>query len=181
MYRPAPCGLAAHAAHSLAMPTAGTLPTEAPDVGQRQVGDPPQVVLHEKRSGRAMLRSGLDLKIEFVNDVPPRVGEPVMHPVLGLLDTKENILANKITALVDREDPKDLADVSWLCCRDGLSLQAALEGAEGKAAGVFPPLVAKRLAQGAEKGVPDVYWIQAPAPEEFAEGIQQPVDWLLCL
>ena len=50
-----------------------------------------------------------------------------MHPVLGRLDTKENILANKISAVVSREEPKDLADIYWLCCREGMDLMAAIE------------------------------------------------------
>jgi predicted nucleotidyltransferase component of viral defense system len=62
------------------------------------------------------------LKIEMVNDVPSHVGEVRHHPPLGRLDSAENILANKITALIDREEPKDLADIWGFCCRMGLSL-----------------------------------------------------------
>jgi len=35
----------------------------------------------------------------------------VRHPVLGRLDSAENILANKLTALFDRQEPKDMADL----------------------------------------------------------------------
>ncbi|MDO8970357.1 MAG: nucleotidyl transferase AbiEii/AbiGii toxin family protein, partial [Saprospiraceae bacterium] len=41
-------------------------------------------------------QAGIDLKIEMVNDVPSRVGEPWVHPTLGRIDPAENILANKI-------------------------------------------------------------------------------------
>ena len=44
---------------------------------------------------------GVDLKVELVNDVPSGVGRVSVHPVLGRLDTAENILANKLTALAD--------------------------------------------------------------------------------
>lgn len=140
-----------------------------------------QVVLREERFGRALLTEQVDLKLEFINDVPSRVGEPIRHPVLGLLDTRENILANKITALVDRGEPKDIADIYWLCCRDGLSIEAALAAAEGKAAGIFPPLVAKRLEEASRQGVPNVYWIRRPTDREFAEGIHELAASLLCL
>jgi hypothetical protein len=53
-------------------------------------------------------------------------GQVLVHPVLGRLDTAENILANKLTALADREEPKDLADVWGFCTRMGLSLAGAL-------------------------------------------------------
>ncbi len=56
---------------------------------------------------------------------------------LGRLDSAENILANKVTALLDREEPKDLADIWGFCCRKNLSLQAAITDAQSKAAGVF--------------------------------------------
>ena len=58
-----------------------------------------------------VLRPEIALKLEFINDVPARVGQVSIHPVLGKLDSAENILANKLTALVSREEPKDLADV----------------------------------------------------------------------
>lgn len=57
----------------------------------------------------------------------------------------ENILANKLTAVVERDEPRDLADIWGFCCRMGLSCEAALEGAQSKAAGLFPADVARVL------------------------------------
>lgn len=79
------------------------------------------IALRDARYGRATLHGATTLKLEFVNDVPFRVGQPWEHPQLGRLDTRENILANKISALVDRAEPKDVADIYWLCCRDTLA------------------------------------------------------------
>ena len=134
-------------------------------------GWPLEVVLREKRFGRAFLHGPVGLKLEFVNDVPFRVGRPWEHPTLGLLDTKENILANKISALVDRQEPKDLADIFWLCCRDHLDLLMAMEQALGKAAGVFPPVVARALAEGLSHGLPRVAWCTVPDEQEFRAGL----------
>ena len=130
-----------------------------------------EILLREERFGRVVLHGVTDLKIEFVNDVPFRIGEPVRRDDLGLLDTRENILANKISALLDRNMPKDVADVFWMCCRDDLSISDALSGARGKAAGVFPPIVAKRLADAAQAGLPEVFWVEAPAEDEFRDGL----------
>jgi hypothetical protein len=58
-----------------------------------------------------------------------------------------------------------------MCCRDGLSLPAALEGASGKAAGIFPPLVARVLSETAGFGVPNVPWVRRPDETEFKQGI----------
>lgn len=137
------------------------------------------IVLREPRFGRAVIYGAVPLKLEFINDVPFRVGQPWPHPSLGRLDTKENILANKISALVDREEPKDLVDVFWLCCRDNLDLLAAIEHASGKAAGLFPPLVAKALQEGLKHGLPAVFWQQKPEASEFRKGIEGLIERLL--
>ncbi len=87
-------------------------------------------MLREERFVRVALdASGLLLKLELVDDVPAHVGTLVDHPILFRLDSAENILANKLTAVVDRGEPKDLADVWGFCCRHGLSLEDALTGA----------------------------------------------------
>jgi len=58
------------------------------------------VGLRDQRFVRFSVTEGnLTLKIELVNDVRSRVGQVSIHPVLGRVDTAENILANKLTAL----------------------------------------------------------------------------------
>jgi predicted nucleotidyltransferase component of viral defense system len=86
------------------------------------------------------------LKIEMVNDVPSHMGELVSHPVLGIIDSKENILANKITAIIDRALPKDFVDVYFLL-KDGLDIKQSLTDAYSKAAGISPLYLAKILAE----------------------------------
>jgi hypothetical protein len=130
-----------------------------------------EVTLREDRFGRLFVHGPTALKVEFVNDVPCRVGAPWMHPELGLLDTRENILANKISALVDRRAPKDLADLFWLCVRDGMSVMRAIEDASGKAAGIFPPLVAKVIETALPGAWESVPWIDAPEKEAFEKGL----------
>ncbi|MEW5981813.1 MAG: hypothetical protein AB1806_05525 [Acidobacteriota bacterium] len=67
------------------------------------------------------------LKLEFVNDVPSRVGAVSHHPTLGRLDSAENILA------------KDVADIWGFCCLRGMPIGPALTSASSKEAGLFPP------------------------------------------
>jgi len=95
-----------------------------------------------------------------------------------MLDTRENILANKITALVDRKAPKDVADIYWLCCEDNLDLLEALTGASGKAAGIFPPHVASELDKWRKAGVPDALWLKRPEPARYEEGLARLVESL---
>ena len=86
------------------------------------------------------------LKIELINDVPSHIGQVANHPVLGIIDSKENILANKLTAIVDRTLPKDIVDIYFLL-KDGLSIKKALTDAKSKAAGISPLLIARIFAE----------------------------------
>jgi hypothetical protein len=147
--------------------------------GSERSGYRLEIILREERFGRAVLHGDVPLKLEFINDVPSRVGAPWPHPTLGLLDTKENIFANKISALLDRDEPKDVADIYWLCCREGLGVMEAIEQAGGKAAGVFPPLVAERLSAALLVGVPKTFWIQKPESGRFASELQPVIQRIL--
>ena len=114
-----------------------------------------------------------DLKVEFVNDVRGRVGVPARHAGFGVVDTKENILANKVTALLDRAEPKDLADVWGLCRRDGLALKDALVGASSKAVGVFAADVARVLIGATADDWRLVRWIPpAPSSDDYLRDLQ---------
>lgn len=129
-----------------------------------------QVLQREERYVRLnLIQAEIDLKIEMINDVPSRVGDPWLHPTLGRIDTAENILANKITAVLDRTAPRDLADIWGLCSKMGLSLTQAISGAQGKAAGVFPVDLARVLCSVTHSDWDLVRWIEAPAPEVFIE------------
>ena len=127
-----------------------------------------EVVLREARIVRVNLTgSDVVLKVEMINDVPAHVGEVRLHPVLGRLDSPENILANKLTAVVDRRAPKDLADIWGFCCWMNLSCEAALESAQSKAAGLFPADVARALLTVTNDDWQLVRWSDAPARDRF--------------
>jgi hypothetical protein len=86
-----------------------------------------KVLQQEERFVRLMLVDrDVSLRIEMVNDVPAHIGDTVSHAVLGQLDSAENILANKVRAAIDRDEPKDLADIWGLCCKMSLPLKAAI-------------------------------------------------------
>jgi hypothetical protein len=132
-----------------------------------------EVSLQEERFVRLTLFEGENLlKIELINDVPARVGQIRQHPILGRLDSPENILANKITALMDREEPKDLADVWGFCCQMNLSLADALVGAQSKAAGIFPVDLARILLSATHSDWEQVRWVEAPTPEQFVADLR---------
>lgn len=131
------------------------------------------VTLREPRFVRfSVVGSDATLKIELINDVPAHIGLIQQHPELGRLDSAENILANKITALVDREEPKDLADIWGFCCHMRLPLADAIQNAHSKAAGIFVLDIARILSSVTVTDWELVRWIQAPSPEQFVADLQ---------
>lgn len=126
------------------------------------------VLMKEERFARLnIIQEQFSLKIELINDVPARVGDVLVHPILGKLDNPENILANKITALLDRDEPKDLADIWGFCCVKGFSITTAITSAQSKAAGVFPADLGRALCSVQKSDWEAVRWIQAPPVETF--------------
>ncbi len=133
-----------------------------------------QVVQRDDRYVRLNLElDQLSLKIELANDVPSRVGQPWIHPQLGMVDTAENILANKITVVLDRTAPKDLAGIWALCCPLDLSLEKAITGAQGKAAAVFPVDPARVLCSATQADWDLVRWNRAPDALEYVADLHR--------
>lgn len=120
----------------------------------------------------SLLADEVLLKIELVNDVPSHVGEVRTHPVLGRMDSPENILANKLTAAIDRREPKDLADIWGFCRVMGLSLDHAMTDAHSKAAGLFPADLARVLCSATRADWEAVRWINPPTPEDFLRDLR---------
>jgi hypothetical protein len=121
----------------------------------------------------------ISLKVEMINDVPARVGEVALHPILGRLDTAENILANKVSALLDREEPKDFADIWGFCTQMNLSLKKAISDAESKAAGIFAADLARLLCGVTTADWQAVRWIQAPPLETYLGSLNRLGEALL--
>ena len=141
-----------------------------------------RVLMKEERFTRFnILANDVALKLEFVNDVPARVGEVQNHPVLGRMDSAENILASKVTAALDRDEPKDLADIWGFCCQMNLSLQDAITNAQSKAAGVFPADLARVLLSVNSADWETIRWIQPPPAETFISQLTALGESLLLL
>ncbi len=127
-----------------------------------KIFDDLKVVMSYERFYRVFVSENR-LKIEMVNDVPSHIGILVNHPVLGVIDSKENILANKISAIVDRILPKDMVDVFFLL-KDGLSIKQSLLDAHSKAAGIAPLVVAKIFSEfDYELAGEEIKWV-TPVP-----------------
>lgn len=131
-----------------------------------------QVSVKEARFVRMFFKSEeFILKLEFINDVPSHIGDIRKDKVLGAIDSAENILANKVTAFIDRNEPKDLADIWGFCCKMRMNLKTAIEDAQSKAAGIFPPVLAEAILSVTQNDWEYINWIHAPEPDQFIKDL----------
>lgn len=86
----------------------------------------------------------LQLKLEFVNDVKFRVGIPTINEVGLQIDTWDNILSNKLTAL-SRTAPKDYSDVLFLSLKYEFNWKTIIDHAKQKDAWINEINISQQL------------------------------------
>ncbi len=102
-------------------------------------------------------REPIDLKVDLVNDVAPRVSDTEMDAVLGRVDGWRNILANKVAAL-SRYEPKDVADI-WVIARNRrFSWREVVADAQRKEVGIDPVNLHEILRSAPEQELARVAW-----------------------
>ncbi len=138
------------------------------------------VILKESRFVRFFVeKNKMILKVELINDVPSHIGEIMEHGILGKLDSAENILANKITAIIDRREPKDFSDIWGFCVHLKMSLKFSIENAQSKSAGIFEPDLARVLTSLKKQDWELVKWVNAPDFEHYRQSILKLADDLI--
>ena len=105
---------------------------------------------------------GTMLKIDFVNDIPYRNGKPSVHGKLGNLDSLENILTNKISALIGRTEMKDIADLWRICKGMPFKWKDAINKALNKEACIDSLMISAILTSISEKDFDAIRWIDKP-------------------
>ncbi|MEJ5189892.1 nucleotidyl transferase AbiEii/AbiGii toxin family protein [Treponema sp. J25] len=76
-----------------------------------------QIPVDARDFKRVIITEGsYSLKLDFVADRIPRIGIPVYSGPIRI-DTVRNILSNKICALLNRDEPKDVADILWIAMK----------------------------------------------------------------
>ena len=127
------------------------------------------VIRKAERFARFFLESaGLKLKLEFINDVPFYLGEVKSFELFNRVDNILNILSNKITAIQDRNEPKDFADILCIFGKRQIDWELVFSASQSKAAGIFPPLIAKKFEDFDVRRLDILNWIEPPDYEELA-------------
>jgi hypothetical protein len=118
------------------------------------------------------------LVVDLVKDVSPQLHADKLDRDNILLDPADEILANKLAALVGRAEERDLVDVMFLE-RAGHSVDAALPAALAKDGGCTPATLAWLLS---EITIPDgVVLPAAVSASELREYVSALIERLLAL
>lgn len=72
------------------------------------------------------------LQVDFVNDISFRYKEPIITEKNYIVDTVENILSNKLTAVMGRDNPKDVFDIYLIWKFYDFDWETILESAHKK-------------------------------------------------
>lgn len=99
-------------------------------------------------------RDGETVRVDLVLDTAERVGPPPADRDGLPLDPPEEILANKLCAILGRSEPRDLVDLFYLD-RAGHRLLDALPAARRKDAGLTPAQLAWAISQVPLDRLPD--------------------------
>jgi hypothetical protein len=107
----------------------------------------------------------LFMKVEFVNDVASRAGTPVKSSQ-GNIDTVTNILSNKLTAIVGRDEPKDVFDIVTIATNFSFNWQTVFNYAKEKAM-INEIDVEQRLFTFPFSSLSNVDWLIKPIDHEI--------------
>jgi len=111
------------------------------------------------------------LKVEFINDVAPHYGSITVDSVLGRVDSWENILTNKITALF-RSEPKDVVDIHAIALKKKFNWRDIIAKAKSKEVGVSPEVVYDILKSFPLECLKSIKWITPPQTKEFENNME---------
>lgn len=115
------------------------------------------------------------LKIELVNDIEYRVGEPENY-LYGKIDTPINILSNKLSAVIGRDEPKDIFDIIHIALNYSFNWKDIFDHAKRKV--VINELdVEQRLSSFPTEWLKNVNWIETTKDHiELGEMLHQIAD-----
>jgi predicted nucleotidyltransferase component of viral defense system len=121
------------------------------------------------------------LKVDFVNDVAFRYGDPKPHPLFSRIDNLENILSNKLSALISRDEAKDVVDIVAISKKIVVDWRKIFLDVNSKAVGISPVDVAKRLTEFPLELLDVIKWIEGREPrvDVFQTDISQMCDSML--
>jgi len=106
--------------------------------------------------------SGAVLKIDFVNDVPFHIGDFHKAEEFSRIDSIDNILSNKLSAVIGRSEVKDAVDIREICLNHEFNWSNILEAASHKEAFMDTDFLCSALLDINESDLRQIKWIKEP-------------------
>jgi len=110
------------------------------------------------------------LKLEFVNDVSFRQGEPIETELFKRTDTIRNILSNKISAL-SRREAKDLVDIIEIAKKYSFNWKEIIAEAKMKDMWVDESEVMLIIKEFPISRLEEIKWVELYNPEKFKQNL----------
>lgn len=122
------------------------------------------------------------LKVDFICDTGKHLGETIIYPQYDRVDNWQNILANKITAIISRDEPKDVVDIWQIATCEKVNWKEIYTTANSKAVGIFPPLIAEKLSTFPLEMLKIISWVgKPPEKTEFKNDLERVIDQMLAV
>ena len=115
-------------------------------------------------------KSDVLLKLDFVKDINVHFGDIQSTSLFHRVDSKRNILSNKISALF-RYSHKDVADLRELSLHEKFNWNEIMEEANEKEAGIDITLATDILKKIPQSEFEKILWINKPSWEQFQKDI----------
>ncbi len=112
------------------------------------------------------------MKIDFVNDVPVHFGKVCKTLFCSYTDSIENILTNKMSALVGRFEIKDAVDLWTISKNNNFNWAEVIEKSQEKEANIDTVLITEELLSITNKQLDSIKWITKPDYIEFFQNIK---------
>ena len=120
----------------------------------------------------------IELKLDVVNDIAAHYGGFEQHAILGCIDSWQNILSNKLSALF-RFEAKDVADIWVIAKHRSFHWMSILEEAKTKEAGIDPIVLYEILKSFPEDALKTVKWSMSVMLEPFKRELDIIADDIL--
>ncbi|MGP1418710.1 MAG: nucleotidyl transferase AbiEii/AbiGii toxin family protein [Sphaerochaetaceae bacterium] len=115
--------------------------------------------------------SGAVLKIDFVNDVPFHIGDLSKAEEFSRIDSIDNILSNKLSAVIGRSEIKDAVDIREICLHHEFNWSSIMEAASQKEAFMDTDFLCSALSDVKESDLKQIKWISEPEFSQFKADI----------
>ena len=114
----------------------------------------------------------ISIQVDFINDIAVHFGGIINHPSLGRLDNLQNILTNKLCAVLERNEARDVIDIWAICKKLDFSWADILREADMKSESIDSLNISGTILSLPEKEFDNIKWVSKPLFKDFQNDIE---------